>query len=73
MKSGHSQHVKDNGPQPGFSGGFLPRAQRCSNPSLPGCQACVGDVCTACYIDLGDASFVLSTETNQCGELEIHF
>lgn len=64
----YKQKPKIIGPQPGFSGGFLPKTHRCANPALPGCQSCTGDTCTACYEDLGDASFELSTETGQCGE-----
>lgn len=64
----YKQKPKIIGPQPGFSGGFLPKTHRCTNPALPGCQSCTGDSCTACYEDLGDASFELSTETGQCGE-----
>lgn len=68
VKNKHRSKAKGTGPQQGFSGGFLPRTSRCNNPSLPGCQTCVGDTCTACFEDLGDASFSLSEETGQCGE-----
>jgi hypothetical protein len=68
VKSKHGGKTKGSGPQQGFTGGFLPKTRRCDNPALPGCQSCVGDICTACYEDLGDATFVLSTETNQCSK-----
>lgn len=68
VKSKHGGKTKGSGPQQGFTGGSLPKTRRCDNPALPGCQSCVGDICTACYEDLGDATFVLSTETNQCSK-----